>query len=212
MGKKMFISGSALLIITSILFLSATKDDKQKGFDVKALDKSLCYIPMGSYMFDDSSQLSDHKIKPRMVSINAFYMCNHVVTNEEYGIFLTDLKTSDPSMYSRMLLDTLVWRTKLSFMEDMIKYYFRHPSYQDYPVVGVSHDQAEEYSKWLTQRYMKEPKRKFKNVVFGLPKLYEWEWAARGGRALSPFPWGGPYVRGIKGQQMANFRFTRNKI
>ncbi len=212
MNRKMYVSGSALLILSSILLLSATKDDKKKGFDARALEKSLCYIPMGSYMFDDSSQLSDGKIKERMVSTKGFYLCNHVVTNEEYGIFLADLKTTDPSNYDKMLPDTLVWRNKLSFMEDMIKYYFRHPAYCDYPVVGVSHEQAEYYCKWLTQRYMKEPNRKFKNVEFGLPNLYEWEWAARGGLALSPFPWGGPYTRNgnkkFAGQAMANFRFT----
>jgi len=194
MGRKTYISASALLIFISILLLSATNDNKRKGFDVKALEKSLCYIPMGTYMFNDSSQLSDNKIKPKMISLSAFYMCNHVVTNEEYGVFLTDLKTADPSLYSIMLPDTLVWKHKSGFMDDLVKYYFRHPSYQDYPVVGVSHEQAEEYCKWLTQRYMKEPNRKFKNVVFRLPNLYQWEWAARGGLTESPFPWSGTYT------------------
>jgi len=208
MNRKTVLFGSALLLLASMLLLSAKTEDKKKGFDAKTLEKSLCYIPIGSYMFEDSSRISDYKIKEKMVSLSAFYMCNHTVTNEEYGIFLADLKTTDPSSYIKMLPDTLVWRTKTSFMEDFVKYYFRHPSYQDYPVVGISHEQAEEYCKWLTRRYIKDPKRKFKNVVFRLPNLYQWDWAASGGLAMARFPWGGPYVRNYKGQAMANFRFV----
>jgi len=206
MDKKTFISGSALLMLGAILFISATKDDKKNGFDARALEKSMKYIPMGSYMFEDSSWESQGKIKGQMISLSAFYMCNHTVTNKEYGIFLTDLKDSNKQLYSKMLPDTLVWITKKVFMEDMIKYYFSHPSFRDYPVVGVSHEQAEYYCKWLTAKYMKDPKRNINaKVVFKLPNLYQWEWAVHGGHAPDPFPWPGQYVRNYKGMYLANF-------
>ncbi|MBQ5545040.1 MAG: histidinol dehydrogenase, partial [Clostridia bacterium] len=38
--------------------------------------------------------------------------------------------------------DTLVWRGRMTYNEPMIEVYFRHPSYNDYPVVGVSWVQA----------------------------------------------------------------------
>src|SRR5690606_26328634 len=41
---------------------------------------------------------------------------------------------------------------------------------------------------------------------FRLPTEMEWEWAARGGRQLSPYPWGGPYVLNKKGCYLANFK------
>lgn len=200
---------NAILLFCLLLFLCAKKDDKKKGFDLKALEKSLCYIPMGSYMFEDSMEMSNNKVREKMVSVNSFYMCNHVVTNNEYHIFLNEIKILDTGLYRKMCPDTLIWRNKLAFMEDMVKYYFSHPAYANYPVVGVSHEQAEYYCKWLTERYMKEPKRKYKNVVFKLPNVYQWDWAALGGLGLSPFPWGSMYLtnstKKYRGQRMANY-------
>jgi formylglycine-generating enzyme required for sulfatase activity len=121
-------------------------------------------------------------------------------------MFLNDLKKTDTVMYKKMRPDTSVWwHDKHSMGEAMTNMYFWHPAYNNYPVVGVSHEQAEEYCKWLTAKYMKEPNRKYKNVVFRLPNLYQWDWAAKGGVADSPFPWGGPYIRNAKGKMLANF-------
>ena len=40
----------------------------------------------------------------------------------------------------------------MGYNEPFVEYYFRHPSYQDYPVVGVNWHQANEYAKWRTDR------------------------------------------------------------
>jgi formylglycine-generating enzyme required for sulfatase activity len=52
----------------------------------------------------------------------------------------------------RALPDTLVWREKLAYNEPHVDYYLRHPAYQDYPVVGVSWNQANDFCKWRTDR------------------------------------------------------------
>jgi len=201
-----------MLLCCSLLFLCWKKDNRKTLFNYKTFEKTLRCIPKGKFEFDDSAETSGYKIKSRMIKVDSFYMCDHVVSNEEYRIFLTELKNTDKSLYRRMFPDTLVWRrNNMGFMEDMVKYYLRHPAYGNYPVVGVSHEQAEYYCKWLTECYKKEPRRKFKNAVFKLPTLYQWEKAALGGLEVSPFPWGSPYLvnssRKFRGQRMANYLF-----
>jgi gliding motility-associated lipoprotein GldK len=42
-----------------------------------------------------------------------------------------------------------------------------------------------------------------------LPTESEWEYASRGNLDASPYPWGGPYTRNIKGCFLANFKPLR---
>lgn len=48
--------------------------------------------------------------------------------------------------------DTLVWRERLSYNEPLANLYLRHPAYHDYPVVGVTWIQANDYCSWRSDR------------------------------------------------------------
>jgi gliding motility-associated lipoprotein GldK len=103
--------------------------------------------------------------------------------------------------------DTLCWIRDFaySYNEPMTRSYFSHPAYDDYPVVGVNWKQSQAFGFWRTQlwnTYSDNPLTE----DFRLPTEYEWEYAARGGHDLSPYPWGGPYLRNKKGCLMANFK------
>src|SRR5205814_10726562 len=50
------------------------------------------------------------------------------------------------------LPDTLVWRSELSYNEPLVEYYFRHPSFNNYPVVGVTWKQAHDFCLWRSDR------------------------------------------------------------
>ena len=191
-----------IIFSCAILCMAAKKEEVHKGFDIKAIEKSMVYIPMGSFMYDDS--VNEGK-KAKLISLSAFYMYSHEISNSDYRVFLDDIKVKDTSLYTKMLPDTTVWRSKQFYNEPYVKYYFRHPAYNDYPVVGVTYGQAAYYCKWLTQKYMSDPKRKYKTVNCYLPNAYQWEYAARGGLASNPFPWAGFYMTNSKGQYMANF-------
>ena len=109
--------------------------------------------------------------------------------------------------------DTLCWIRDFtySFNDPQASLYFWHPSFDNYPVVGVSWVQARAFSIWRTD-YMNTALRKqgIPDVqAYELPLESQWEYAARGGLDLSMYPWGGPYTRNYKGCFLANFKPLR---
>jgi len=110
----------------------------------------------------------------------------------------------------RIYPDTLVWIRDFSYSynEPMTKRYYCHPAFGNYPVVGVNWNQATAFCEWRTQ-YLNaflESKKKSTESDFRLPTEAEWEYAARGGRSQSMFPWGNYYLRNRKGCLLANFK------
>jgi len=109
--------------------------------------------------------------------------------------------------------DTLVWMADYtySYNEPWTKMYFWHPAFDDYPVVGVNWVQASAFCIWRTQFMNNYLQKTGQNFVqdYRLPTEAEWEYAARGGLALSMYPWGGPYTRNNLGCFIANFKPLR---
>jgi len=92
---------------------------------------------------------------PRRVTVSSFYMDQFEVTNFNWLEYLYWIKRTYeeyPMIYKNALPDTLCWRSPLAYNEPYVEYYLRHPSYQNYPVVGVSWSQANDFCKWRTDR------------------------------------------------------------
>jgi len=103
--------------------------------------------------------MKDWNNSPSQQHVMSFYMDETEVTNLMYIVYLNYLKAIYPpynpnftGIYESALPDTLVWRNRLSYNEDLVVNYLRHPSYAEFPVVGVSWLQASQYSQWRTDR------------------------------------------------------------
>lgn len=109
--------------------------------------------------------------------------------------------------------DTLVWVRDFtySYNEPMTKKYFWHRAFNNYPVVGVTWEQATAFCHWRT-KYFNDYQRSQKlheNHDYRLPTEAEWEYAARGGKSRTLYPWGSYYVGTEIGCYLANFKPRR---
>lgn len=105
--------------------------------------------------------------------------------------------------------DPFVWVRDFSYSynEPMTRHYFEHVAFDDYPVVGVTWQQAKAFCHWRTKIWNDEIDNPNSLIEdFRLPTEYEWEYASRGGHDMAPYPWGGYYPRNRKGCLLANFK------
>lgn len=182
------------------------------------------YYLQGSDRFYNRKQLDTRKLLYRYWWIDFESAANKDGKDEEYGEVnsLNQLHSvrghSDRSQFVieeviNVYPDTLVWVHDFTygFNEPLTETYFWHPAYDDYPVVGVSWGQAKAFNAWRTQ-ILNEYKQSVGETFvqrYRMPSEAEWEFASRGGLELSPYPWGGPYIRNIQGCPLANFKPMR---
>ncbi len=99
----------------------------------------------------------------RRVTVASFYMDETEVSNVDWLEYLYWIKRNfpeDAEYYYNALPDTLVWRRPLSYNEPYVNNYLRHPAFQNYPVVGVTWEQANEYCVWRSDRVNEDVLRK----------------------------------------------------
>ena len=118
----------------------------------------LLLVEGGSFTMGRAEQdvMYDWNSRAARVTVSSFYMDQTEITNFqwlEYMYWISRAYNETyPMVYKNAIPDTLVWRSKLGFNEKYIDYYLRHPAYRDYPVVGVSWLQANDFCKWRTDR------------------------------------------------------------
>ena len=107
--------------------------------------------------------------------------------------------------------DTTCWVNDFpnSDNEMYLRNYFSNPTYNDYPVVGVTWEQANAFCAWRTDFLLKGLSGQAKYIQrYRLPSEAEWEYAARG-KDGTEFPWENPDVKNGDGCFYANFKPDR---
>ncbi|MFV8341327.1 gliding motility lipoprotein GldJ [Flavobacterium sp. XS2P39] len=134
---------------------------KASGSQKQVAGPGLVFVEGGTFTMGkvEDDVMHDWNNTPTQQHVQSFYMDETEVTNFMYLEYLDYLKMVFPpteeiykNIYEGASPDTLVWRNRLGYNETMTNNYLRHPSYANYPVVGVNWIQAVEFSKWRTDR------------------------------------------------------------
>ena len=129
-----------------------------RGSGEQILGPGLVFVEGGSFSMGRVEQdvMYDWNNIAKKVTVSSFYIDETEVRNVDYLEYLYWLNrvygATYPEVYKKALPDTLVWRDKLGNNETFVNNYLRHPSFKNYPVVGVSWEQANNYCVWRTDR------------------------------------------------------------
>ena len=107
--------------------------------------------------------------------------------------------------------DTTCWVNDFTNSDNEVymRNYFSNPTYSDYPVVGVTWEQANAFCAWRTEFLLKGLGGEARYIQrYRLPTEAEWEYAARG-KDGTEFPWNNPDVKNGDGCFYANFKPDR---
>lgn len=187
--------------------------ESENGSVVKSTYDGMSFIPEGSFVMGGDSIWGRPDEFPRhQVKISSFYMDKHEVTNAQFRAFVeatgyvtTAEQKLDWEEIKKQLpvgtpkpADSILVASSLVFsapnhavpLNNSSLWWkwlpganWCHPEgpqssiegKDNYPVVQVSWDDAQAYAKWVGKR---------------LPTEAEWEYAARGGKLKSIYPWG----------------------
>ena len=142
------------------------------------IPSNMVFVQGGTFIMGRTQEdvMQDGNNFQKEATISSFWMDQTEITNLQYReythwikrVFWEDGEGEFSYLYAHALPDTTVWRSELSYNEPMVNHYFRHPAYQDYPVVGVSWQQSVDYCDWRTDRV--NERRLIESGVLGKPE------------------------------------------
>jgi formylglycine-generating enzyme required for sulfatase activity len=145
------------------------------------------------------------------------YMDEHELTNMDWQEYSYWIKQNEPEKYFAISPDTSAWNSLGTQFTPFVQQYHKHPTYNSYPVVGVTHEQATNYCKWrskvVNEMLALNPngQKKFGTVLYRLPTQKEWEYAASGGLDKRDFPYGHKELTTSKGDKKVYLNWSEGK-
>jgi formylglycine-generating enzyme required for sulfatase activity len=139
----------------------------------------MAYIPAGSFVL---KRTDGSKTKDFEVTIDAFWMNQSEVSVKQYYEYLGSVKKDSSKQYYESAVPD---PDKAPFKD-----YFLDKKYSDFPVVGVSFQQAVNFCKWKTKLENQKllSKGKFPVQNYRIPSEVEWVYASFGGQKPDETP------------------------
>jgi gliding motility-associated lipoprotein GldJ len=141
---------------------SNDEEYSQFSWDGTKIPSNMVFVQGGSFVMGRTQEdvMRDGNNYPKEATVSSFWMDQTEITNLQYREYTYWMKRvfwergdgEYSYLYTHSRPDSTVWRSELSYNEPMVTQYYRHPAYQDYPVVGVSWQQAVDYCDWRTDR------------------------------------------------------------
>lgn len=138
-------------------------DKKGTGFTVKPGYKS--QVPPGMVAIEGGSftigEKGEYVTAPRdnmrrRITVSSFYMDQYEIRNMDWREYTNWMEVvfghAAPHLVAKAQPDQTIWREELAYNEPYLQNYFTHPAFDQYPVVGVTWEQAMDYCAWRTDR------------------------------------------------------------
>lgn len=190
-------------------------DARQMNYRYEMFDHTAAALRKHRLVAEERDLNTDNHVNPNevvMISKDTAYINDDgQIVRETITRALTGLHDFLNTYIVNIYPDTTCWVNDFSNAENerYMLQYFSNPAYNDYPVVGVTWEQANAFCYWRTEFLKRGMGTAAASIQpYRLPTEIEWEFAARGQEGTI-FPWESEDVKNEKDCYYANFKPDR---
>ena len=171
------------------------------------IDKAYKKLPAYTFLLANRFDVALGRYRQNAtVKVDTFWVENEEIFSKTITRPLREPKDIVTNSIICVYPDTMVWARdfEYAYNDPLLTGYFSMPGYSEYPVVGVTWEQAHAFCHWRSD--LLTAQQGPISYSYRLPTEAEWEYAARGGRKMAMYPWGDKYARSVDGCFFANFK------